>query len=182
LVGGCLLESRLELFGARDGRAKSTISARQSGKIRVLERGADNPAGEAAFLMHADRAVHRIVKQENDRTGPFKCRRRQLLAGHHKAAIAAKAYNQAAGVNELGRDRGGHPIAHSAARGAELPSRSAVLQKAVRPAAEVPGVAGDDSIVREAVAQPFHDFPEIQRGACWWRYQPALVFRAHSLA
>src|SRR6516165_2266430 len=58
LVGDCLLESRLELFGALDGRAKSTISARQSGKIRVLESGADDPAGEAPFLMHADRAVH----------------------------------------------------------------------------------------------------------------------------
>ena len=88
---------------------------------------------------------------------------RQLLPGHHEAAIAAKPDDQAVGMDELGGDRGGHAVAHRAAGRPELPPRPAVLQKAVRPAAEIAGVAGDDRVIGQAVAQPGHDLAEIER-------------------
>src|SRR5712691_4824637 len=58
------------------------------------------------------------------------------------------------------------------------PSWSAILQKAVRPAAEIAGVAGYDRIVGEAIAQPSHDNAEIERTAGRGGDQPSLVFRS----
>jgi hypothetical protein len=70
------LEGRRELLGARDGRAERAIGGGERGKIRVPEGGADDPAGKAALLVHADRAVHRVVENQNDRGRAFGERRR----------------------------------------------------------------------------------------------------------
>ena len=132
--------------------------------------------------MHADRAVHRIVEHENDRAGPFEHRCRQLLSSHHKPAIAAKADDQTIGMDELGGDRRGNAVAHGAAGRPELASWSAILQKAVRPAAEIAGVARYDRIVWEPIAQPSHDRAEIERTSGRGRDEPSLVFRARRFA
>src|SRR5439155_5580385 len=64
----------------------------------------------------------------------------------------------------------------------ELASRSAILQKAVRPAAEIAGVAGYDRIVGEALTQPSHDRAEIERNAGWGGDEPSLVLRPRRFA
>ena len=73
--------------------------------------------------MHADRAVHRVVEEEDDRADPLGERGRQLLPGHHKAAVAAKADDEPVGMDELGGDRGRDAIAHRTARRPELAAR-----------------------------------------------------------
>ena len=55
-------------FGARgDARGKGAIGAGEGGEVGVLQRRADDATGKAAFLVHADRAVHRVVEQQDDR-------------------------------------------------------------------------------------------------------------------
>ena len=101
---------------------------------------------------------------------PFGERGRQFLPGHHKPAIAAKPDDDPVGMDELGGDRGRHAVAHRAAGRPELAAGPAVLQKAVGPAAEIAGVAGDDRVVGQALAQPGHDPAEIERrrvGRAW---------------
>src|SRR6516225_2674154 len=183
-MGSCLLESRRELFGSRYRSAERAIGSGEGKKIWVLQRGPDYPAGEAALLMHADGAVHRVVEYQNDRSRPFQHRGRQLLPGHHKAAVAAKADDQAVGIDELGGDRGGHAVTHRPAGRPELTSWPAVLQKAVGPAAEIAGVAGDDRVVGKAIAQPPHDFAEIEQtaGARRGGGEPGFVVGARRLA
>src|SRR6185437_415545 len=100
-----------------------------------------------------------------------------LLTGHHKPAVAAEADDDAARIGEAGADRGGDAVAHRAARRAELAARAAVLQEAVGPAAEITGVAGDDRVVRQALAQPGHHGAEIERRGVddAARLEPGLV-------
>ncbi len=90
--------------------------------------------------MHADRAVHRVVEQQDDRPDPLACRGRQLLPGHHEAAVAAEADDQPVGMHQLRGDRRRHAIAHRAASRPELAARPAVLQETVRPTAKIAGV------------------------------------------
>src|SRR4029077_2610113 len=153
---GCLLESLWKFFRSRYRGAEGAIGPRERKKIRIFERRPNHTTREAPLLMHADRGAHRVVEHQNDWAGPFEHRCRQLLPGHHEPAIAAKADDQTIGMDELGGDRRGYAVAHGAAGRSKLASWSAILQKAVRPAAEIAGVAGYDCIVGEPIAQPSH--------------------------
>ncbi len=98
-----------------------------------------------------------------------------------KPPSPTKADDEPIGMDELGADRGRNPVAHRAAGRAELASRAAVLQKAVGPAAEIAGVAGDDRVVGQTVAQPAHDLAEIEHAAAGRGrgLEPRLVLGAH---
>ena len=63
LAGGGFLEGGGEFLGARDPRGERAIGAGQGDEIGVGERRADDPAGEPALLVHANRAVHRVVEE-----------------------------------------------------------------------------------------------------------------------
>src|SRR5207248_11553354 len=96
--------------------------------------------------MHANGSVHRVVEQQDNRPNPLADGCRQLLPGHHKAAIAAKSDDDAAGISEPPGDGRRHAIAHPATWRAELPPRPAPLQKTTWPAAETPRTRGDSRL------------------------------------
>src|SRR5258708_24078055 len=65
-------------------------------------------------------------------------------------------------MHDLGGDGGRYAVSHRTAGRAELTAGATVLQEAVRPAAEIAGVAGDDRVVGKALAQPGHNLAEIE--------------------
>ena len=154
--------ARIPRCATTDG-AKRAVGRGQRGEIRVLQGGADDPAGEAALLVHADRAVHRVVEDQDDRPGAFDSAVASSCPVIMKPPSPQNPTTIRSGWTSLAATAAGHAIAHRAAGRPELPSGPAVLQKAVGPAAEIAGVGGDDRVVGQALAQPHHDLAEIER-------------------
>src|SRR5271155_3806727 len=69
--GNGFLEGRGKFLGARALRRERAVGAGERREIGVLQVGAGDAAREAALLMHANRAVHRIVEDKDDRPWPF---------------------------------------------------------------------------------------------------------------
>ena len=137
--------------------------ARVGDEVGVAQVGADDATGVVALLVHADRAVHRVVDHEHDDGELLLHRGRELLAGHQEVAVAGDADDRAVGVHRLGGDRGRDAVAHRAAARAQLRRVAVELVVAVRPHAEVAGAVGEDRLGGQALAQRRHHRRHLQR-------------------
>ena len=86
---------RRELLRGFDEFAVRAERTRVRGEVGIDERRAVDAARVFALLVHADRAVHAVVDDDDHDVELVLHRRRELLARHEEAAVAREADHRA---------------------------------------------------------------------------------------
>src|SRR6185369_12201762 len=114
------LHRRAELRRVLDDLADRPERARERGEMRVLQVGADHAPRVVLLLVHADRAVHAVVDDDEDRGRVVLHGGREPGSRHEEVAVACEAHDRASGLDELRGDRRRDAIAHRARGRREL--------------------------------------------------------------
>ena len=111
-------------------RREPAVGTRERREVGVAEVGAGDAARVLALLVHADRAVRAVVDDDADElasaaAGAVRDGGGQLLPGHQEVAVAGDVDDRARRLQQRGRDRRRHAVAHRALRSARAGVRPA---------------------------------------------------------
>ena len=134
-------------------------------EVRVDQIRPHDTAGVVALLVHANRAVHPVVDHEHDDVHAVLHRRGELVPAHQEAAVAGERDDDAFGMPQLRRDRGGETVAHRARRRPERRAEAFVLKETVQPGVVVARAVAHDRVVGQAFGKIPHDVREVQFAA-----------------
>ena len=112
--------------------------------------------------MHADRAVHAVIDDDDDDGQIVLHGRREILAVHQEAAVAGEGDHCSIREDPLGADRGRYAIAHRAAGWRELRRELVEAMEAVHPGRVIARAIAQDGVVGELAAQPAHHLARME--------------------
>jgi hypothetical protein len=115
-----------------------------------------------ALLMHANRAVHAVVDDDEQNGQAVLHGRREFLPAHQEATIAGKADDRAFGMHRFRGDGGGNAVTHRARSGRELRTEAPISMKPLHPTGVVAGTVRDHRVGRQRLREMLHHFPHLQ--------------------
>ena len=104
----------LRLLGDREALGAERAGPDREIGVGQLRRRLIGPAGVADVVMHRDRAVAMIVRHHEDRRDAVLHRRRDLIPGHQRPAVAGEGDHLGARPTQAGGHRHRQPRTHGA--------------------------------------------------------------------
>src|SRR5258706_10295425 len=129
------------------------VRARERGEIGVAQLSAADASRIMSFLMHAYRAIHAVIDDDENDFGTVLRRCRKLLTAHEEVAVTRKRHDWTFGMHEFGGDSRRHAVPHRAARRPDLGAQSRVLVETVHPQREIAGAVSNYGFRRQPFAE-----------------------------